>query len=290
MFLKRSRSHIGRQVSSPLGESCPSLLILRRSWATLPSTRVFRFTTLPTAPISTAGELSAPRPCPPPRSQRPGSCTTLCRCHPRCPTCPVPLTDAAPDISTRECHSTADIVAMDVNGRFQIQLADGELISVKPCKLKPLPLPLSNVRTARTALPRPSRSAPRRSTAQRLFQARRVYARLNRGQGEHRGPRDELVRYTRPPNAECRARFRSAPLPPCPGSGARHCGSRRRGLRAASRAPSSAPRRSSRSATPTSPSSARARGPRRSAWPPPWGKSGARRTPCPARPASARRW
>ena len=30
---------------------------------------------------------------------------------------------------------------MDVNGRFQIQLADGEQISVKPCKLKPLPLP-----------------------------------------------------------------------------------------------------------------------------------------------------
>ena len=141
MFLKRSRSHIGRQVSSPLGESCPSLLILRRSWATLPSTRVFRFTTLPTAPISTAGELSAPRPCPPPRSQRPGSCTTLCRCHTAAAPPALPLTDAAPDISTRECHSTADIVAMDVNGRFQIQLADGELISVKPCKLKPLPLP-----------------------------------------------------------------------------------------------------------------------------------------------------
>ena len=51
----------------------------------------------------------------------------------------------------RECHSTAHLVAMDVNGRFQIQLADGELISVKPCKLKPLaqPLPLPKQQAAR---------------------------------------------------------------------------------------------------------------------------------------------
>ena len=30
---------------------------------------------------------------------------------------------------------------MDINlGRVEIQLADGKLISVKPCKLKPMPL------------------------------------------------------------------------------------------------------------------------------------------------------
>ena len=28
-----------------------------------------------------------------------------------------------------------------MNGRFQIQLANGEQLSVKPCKLKPVPLP-----------------------------------------------------------------------------------------------------------------------------------------------------
>ena len=76
------------------GESCPSL---RRSWATL-----FRFTTLPTAPISTAGELSAPPLPAPPRSLN-GPGFSRCRCqHRRCPTCAPPLTDhAAPDISTR---------------------------------------------------------------------------------------------------------------------------------------------------------------------------------------------
>ena len=62
---------------------------------------------------------------------------------------------------------------------------------------------------------RDPRARRQEGAPQRLFQARRVYARLNRGQGEHRGLRDELVRHT-PVLPTPSAAARSLPLSPCP--------------------------------------------------------------------------
>ena len=90
---------------------------------------MFSCATSRVGPSSTAGELPAP-PCaadPPPTD-----------CHDR--------------------HSTADILQKptEANGRVLVQLADGELISIKSCNLKPLSRPSVPTSPASTFTSRPS--------------------------------------------------------------------------------------------------------------------------------------